>query len=524
MTEERKQAFEAECRAVLAKYSYDDFCAYGREELKLEKPTALVKEEVENQIISVLCGDLIPNRNRRGKPPKNKYYNPELKRELDEVVAKYAKETENVTESAEEDEEDFEMPAFVDEHGNPLPSAKEYMDEFVRNKKRRQSFLRFSDTEGEGVNDDYSLENPVYTGQFWVLDDVACVLPLNGDKDGVCYPVPQEVIKRYDLRVGDVITYHLLKQNGVEFVSQVLSRNGDADTKAARNRFEACEATHPQEQIFLSNGEHKATLLKYIDYLLPIRGGQRAYIAGEPKTGKSTALLQIAKSLQSGRQVYPFVLLIDQSPETVSEFRKAIQADSLAYTTYEDEPEKQLFIAEFLLARVKRYAECGQNVVLLVDSFNALARAYNDTDESLGGRTLPCGLESKTLQYLKKYLGAARCLEEGGSITVIGTLSRATGNPADDLIENELAQIANHKLLLSDGLARRRVYPSVDVIASEITSPAIDGIPDEELKEFVRRSYLPEQGESALFALIDGAENAQAFKTALLPQEDAEKE
>ncbi len=523
MTEERKQAFEAECRAVLAKYSYDDFCAYGREVLRLEKPTALVKEEVENQIVAVLCGDLIPNRNRRGKPPKNRYYNPELKKELEGVVAKYAKETESVT-TAEEDEDDFEMPAFVDADGNPLPSAKEYMDEFVRNKKRRQNFLMVSDTEGEGVNDDYSLDNPVYTGQFWELDNFACVLPLNGDKDGACYPVPQEVIRRYDLRVGDVITYHLLKQNGGEFVSQVLSRNSDADTKAGRNRFEECGATHPKEQIFLSNGEHKETLLKYIDYLLPLRGGQRAYIAGEPKTGKSTALLQLAKSLQTSRQVYSFVLLIDQSPETVSEFRKAIPAENLVYTTYEDEPEKQLFTAEFLLARVKRYAECGQDVVLLVDSLNALATAYNDTDEWLGGRTLPCGLESKTLQYLKKYLGVARCLEERGSITVIGTLSRATGNPADDLIENELSQIANHKLLLSDGLARRRVYPSVDVTACEITSPTIDGIPDEQLQAFVCQTYLPERGEGALFALIDSAENAQSFRSALLPQENIEEE
>ena len=134
-----------------------------------------------------------------------------------------------------------------------------------------------------------------------------------------------------------------------------------------------------------------------------------------------------------------------------------LPTEQFLYTTYEDAPERQVFVADFLLQRAKSLADSGHDVLVLVDSFNALAHAYNDTDASVGGRTFACGIESKTIHYLKKYFGCARCLEKGGSITMIGALSEGTGNAADDLISAELSAVENLHIQLSDELAVKHI-------------------------------------------------------------------
>ena len=219
-------------------------------------------------------------------------------------------------------------------------------------------------------------------------------------------------------------------------------------------------------------------------------------------------------ALNNGLRV--MTLLVDQSPECISQYRQFADKDNLVYTTYEDDSERQVFVAEFILKRAKRYAECGMDVLLLVDSFNSLARAFNDTDASAGGKVFACGLESKTVQYLKRFLGTARCFEKGGSITILGVVATDTGNPADDLIKAELSAIGNMEVALSNELAKRRIYPALDILA--IQGNKTSGFwqeREEQLDVYIRNEFIPKFGTERLLEVIENTPNFEAFEKAL---------
>ena len=230
-----------------------------------------------------------------------------------------------------------------------------------------------------------------------------------------------------------------------------------------RIRFEEGNARYPREKIaFVSQEQSAGVTEKYFDWLFPIGKGQRACVIAPPKSGKTTLLQTLAKAAKANNSGLTVLgLLVDHSPETVNAFRSVLSTDNLVYTTYEETPERQVYAAEFMLKRAKRFVEHGKDVLLVVDSLSALARAFNDTELSSGGKRLPSGLESKTVQYIKRFLGAARCLEEGGSLTILGALSCDTGNPADELICSELSAVANWEIYLDSELAKRRIYPAV---------------------------------------------------------------
>jgi transcription termination factor Rho len=173
-----------------------------------------------------------------------------------------------------------------------------------------------------------------------------------------------------------------------------------------------------------------------------------------------------------------------------------------------------VFIAEFLLKRAKCYAECGKDVMLVVDSLNALAHAFNETDASAGGKVLAGGLESKTLQYVKRYFGAARCLEKGGSLSIFASISKDTGNPMDDLIQAELSSIANLEIALSDELAKKRIYPPIDFINTQgkLSSLLLSGEEDV-LDLYIRNEYIPKHGIEKLYALLQSAATFEEFSS-----------
>ncbi|MBQ4053542.1 MAG: hypothetical protein IJD33_04310, partial [Clostridia bacterium] len=237
----------------------------------------------------------------------------------------------------------------------------------------------------------------------------------------------------------------------------------------------------------------------------PIGKGHRGIIAASPKSGKSTLLTEIAAvAAKANKNLHVMTLLTDQAPEAIGQYRKIVGTDNLVYTTYEDTPERQVFVANFILNRAKRYAESGKDVLLFVDSFNALSRAYNDTDESAGGKVLAGGLENKTVQYLKRYFGAARCLEKSGSLTILGTMSMDTGNPADDLLKAELSAVSNLEIVLSDDLAKRRIYPPIDLLKTRGKSTSLMVAKEEErFRDLIVGTYLPSFGYEALKNLLD---------------------
>jgi transcription termination factor Rho len=313
-----------------------------------------------------------------------------------------------------------------------------------------------------------------------------------------------ETIRAYDLREGDMITCYAEKRQSVLVATAIMTVNDYVVDTFKRSDFETKPVCFPKEKIIFHENGKGTVARKLLQWLLPIGQGQRGLIFGAPKTGKSTLLadMHLASTVYNpGINVYS--LLIDQSPEVVAHFRKTYGKDNVVYTTYEDEPERQVFVADFILKRAKRMAECGRDVLLFVDSFNALARAYNDTDASTGGKVLAGGLESKTVQYLKRYLGTARCFESGGAITIIGSLSTDTGNPADDLLRSELTPIANLEMTLDEKLARQRLYPAFDLL--KVRGKFEDASPsskEDVLWKFICNQYLPAYGWEGVLELF----------------------
>jgi transcription termination factor Rho len=206
------------------------------------------------------------------------------------------------------------------------------------------------------------------------------------------------------------------------------------------------------------------------------------------------------------------LLLVDQSYEMLSEFHRAFGDLNFLYTTYEDDVDRQVFVADYILKRAKRYAESGKDVVLFVDSLTALAHAFNDTEASMGGKTLPCGLEVKTIHYLKKYFGAARSLEKGGSITIIGALVVDTGDPMDDVLARELFEIATLELVLNSQLATKRIYPAIDFEKSRGKyNTKIKTSEEEECEFLFKNNVLPKLGDIGVIELLSETKTKENF-------------
>ena len=259
--------------------------------------------------------------------------------------------------------------------------------------------------------------------------------------------------------------------------------------------------------------DSQSAIAKILDYTLPIGCGHRCVIASAPKAGKSSVLRDLAKTLyKQDRKRFIFTLLIDQSLELISSYQQFVPKGDLVATSFEDDAEKHVFAAEFLLKRAKRYAEHGREVILLVDSLSKIAKAYNEIEDSAGGKTLPCGLETKTLHYLKKYFGAARSFASGGSLTILGTASFGTGDAADDVISSELSTISNAEIRLSEELAKRRVFPSVDVAASN--SDGVDTLFDMQQRKAeadLRLRIASGASAEAVIEMVVGSNNFDEF-------------
>ena len=282
----------------------------------------------------------------------------------------------------------------------------------------------------------------------------------------------------------------------------------DAET-FSRSRFDMMDVCYPFERLQVyepnkfSKIEHKFT-----QWLTPLGKGQRGLIISSPKAGKTQYLYSLAQAVKGlNPTVETYVLLVDQAPETVSAFRKLVGDDNLLYTTYDDDPDRQIFVADFLMKRAKCQVESGKDVVVFVDSFNALARAYNDTDESAGGKTFANGLESKTIHYIKKYLGAARQTEKKGSLTILGSVTVGTGNPADEMIATELSTVANLEIRLSDALAYKRVFPALDVALVHCKQEENLRTKEEMLlNQELRKNYLSEHSAEELLSVLEHAQ------------------
>ena len=330
---------------------------------------------------------------------------------------------------------------------------------------------------GAGVSGDYESNSRYYTGETVQVSGVLEVLPDYGvlrQDEPTDSNLPKDVyisqsqIKRFSLRMGDLITgLARHPKEGERYLSMLKVEKVDGlDPEEARRRplFSKLTAIFPHEWIRL---ETKTDILstRIIDLMSPIGKGQRAMIVAPPKAGKTWLLQDIANGITTNHpEIILMVALIGERPEEVTDMRRKVHGEVFS-SNFDEKAEEQTRVAEITLERAKRLAEKGGDVVILMDSLTRLARAYNMVVPP-SGRTLTGGFDPSALYPAKHFFGAARKLEEGGSLTIIATSLVETGSRMDDVIFEEFKGTGNMELRLDRGLADRRIYPSIDIKAS----------------------------------------------------------
>ncbi len=271
-------------------------------------------------------------------------------------------------------------------------------------------------------------------------------------------------IRRFKLDTGDIIKGISRFKEGEKFPSLIFvgEVNGESPEKAARRkRFDELTPIYPNERIRLET-DSKEYAMRMIDLMSPIGKGQRGMIVAPPKVGKTTLLKKIANSISKNNpEEKLIVLLIDERPEEVTDMKRSINGEVI-YSTFDELPEHHVKVAEMVLERAKRLVEQGKDVVILLDSITRLARAYNLTIPS-SGRTLSGGLDPAALHKPKKFFGAARNIEFGGSLTILATALVDTGSRMDDVIFEEFKGTGNMEVHLDRKLSEKRIFPAIDI-------------------------------------------------------------
>lgn len=278
-------------------------------------------------------------------------------------------------------------------------------------------------------------------------------------------------IRRFSLRTGDIIEGNIRvakEKEKFRALLYVTSVNGDDPGKAAtRPKFEELTPIFPNERLNL-NTRSDDYALRLMDFIAPIGKGQRGMIVSPPKAGKTTLIKKVANAITKNHpDVGLIVLLIDERPEEVTDIRRSIVGENVEviHSTFDELPEHHKRVSEMVLARAKRMVEQKKDLVILLDSITRLARAYNLIIPP-SGRTLSGGLDPAALHMPKKFFGAARNIEEGGSLTILATALVETGSKMDDVVFEEFKGTGNMELVLDRKLQEKRIFPAIDVSKS----------------------------------------------------------
>jgi transcription termination factor Rho len=275
-------------------------------------------------------------------------------------------------------------------------------------------------------------------------------------------------IRNFGLKTGDTVKGIVrLPKEGEKYFSLLkpIEVNGrDLAFIKDRVAFEYLTPLFPEEKFNLA-GDNSTMSTRIVDLFAPIGKGQRAMIVAQPKTGKTMLLKDIANSIASNHpEVYMMVLLIDERPEEVTDMERSVNAEVIA-STFDEAADKHVKVANLVLAKAQRMVECGHDVVILLDSITRLARAYN-TVTPASGKVLSGGVDANALHKPKRFFGAARKIEGGGSLTIIATALIDTGSKMDEVIFEEFKGTGNMELQLDRKIANRRIYPAIDLVSS----------------------------------------------------------
>ena len=344
---------------------------------------------------------------------------------------------------------------------------QENLENISNSKSKEENVEKHYDSNGEPIVD-YKLTNDgdaIAEGILDILPDGYGFLRgdnfLSSDKDVY---VSMVQIRRFKLDTGDIIKGISRYREGEKFPSLIFvgEVNGEHPEKAMRRkRFDELTPIYPNQKLRLETTSNEYAT-RIIDLMCPIGKGQRGMIVAPPKVGKTTLLKKVANSISlNNPEVELIVLLIDERPEEVTDMKRSIKGQVI-HSTFDELPDHHVKVAEMVLERAKRLVEHGKDVVILLDSITRLTRAYNLVIPS-SGRTLSGGIDPAALHKPKKFFGAARNIEFGGSLTILATALIETGSRMDDVIFEEFKGTGNMEVHLDRKLSEKRIFPAIDI-------------------------------------------------------------
>ena len=387
----------------------------------VKKATAKKKDELVEEVLDVLMDRGEPEYTNRGAPPKNADVDLQILGSLADIKLKYDKQPEIKYQVSSPN---YKETTFVGD----LPLYKGILE--------------------------------IMNGGYGFLRAKNC----RPSSDGSDVFIPANLISEKKLRVGDYVTCTAQPRQksdspAIDYLGTV---NGSFPGEYEdRPHFEALTAKYANEKFSFSENSNELAL-RILDLFIPIGKGQRGLIIAPPKAGKTTLLKQIAGALYNRGDVQLVILLIDERPEEVTDFRENMPRARIISSTFDEISDRHIHAAELALEHAKRLVEMGKDVVLLLDSLTKLTRAFNNATESTG-KTLSGGLDSAALGAPKRFFGAARNTVEKGSLTILATVLVDTGSRMDDIIYEEFKGSGNADIYLSRDYAERRIYPSIDI-------------------------------------------------------------
>ena len=449
-----------------------------KSEAVAETATETVVTEQDNKAAEQDVKAEAPQPKKRGRKPKNKQEQP-LEQPVEVVDAPVIE-----AEPADEGE------AFVAIEELPTDSKElpaELVDKFEkssrepkRNDKNQRHQHGDKRQNAENQSEERSQQKPQYDfADVLRVEGVLEIMPDNygflrsSDYNYLASPddvyVSQSQIKLYGLKTGDVVEGIIRPASAGEkyFPLVKVKRINGASPELVRDRvsFDNLTPLFPEEKFTLCSGSYDNLSARVVDLFSPIGKGQRGLIVAQPKTGKTMLLKDIANAIAANHpEAYMIMLLIDERPEEVTDMARSVNAEVIA-STFDEPAERHVKIAGIVLERAKRMVECGHDVVIFLDSITRLARAYN-TVSPASGKVLSGGVDANALHKPKRFFGAARNIENGGSLTIIATALIDTGSKMDEVIFEEFKGTGNMELQLDRSLANKRIFPAVNIIAS----------------------------------------------------------
>ncbi len=470
--------------------------AKAEQESKAEPRNKIAEPAVERA--SVQGQDVKPVPKKRGRKPKSAYVQPQAEVSAPTADKKHEVEAEK---AAPVEQESVQIPESSQVQSDKSVNGKEFIHALFDDLKddpaahadvsRRKQKNKFQGQNGQNPNQQqkpHDFQNPNQKPKAPEIEfdgtvEASGVLEIMPDGYGFLRSsdynylnspddiyVSQSQIKNNALKSGDTVTGEIRppKEGDKYFPLVKINYINGRTPDYIRDRvpFDFLTPLFPEEKFnLLGHGHQSDPSCRIVDMFTPIGKGQRGLIVSQPKTGKTMLLKSIANAIADNHpEVYEIVLLIDERPEEVTDMSRSVKAEVVA-STFDEPAERHVKVANMVLEKARRLVECGHDVVILLDSITRLARAYN-TVQPASGKVLTGGVDANALQKPKRFFGAARNIEGGGSLTILATALTETGSKMDDVIFEEFKGTGNMELQLDRTLANRRIFPAVNVVLS----------------------------------------------------------